>query len=180
MGWWLTGFETVHDRLMSFSFLVQRSSQLSQHSFCRHCSRHNAAKDGGGCPWSQSLCQCFGFDCDGSELSTRSTLFQVVGVGVAAIWTVPEVAVLLFCFSFSFLAHVLQSSRLARPMRCDFPLKMRANSPKFFRVISISTLLQKLGFRRSREVVPSGANRVVETRRPSFRSRILGGKWPCT
>ena len=158
MGWWLTGFETVHDRLMSFSFLVQRSSQLSQHSFCRHCSRHNAAKDGGGRPWSQSLCQCFGFHCDGSELSTRSTLFQVVGVGVAAIWTVPEVAVLLFCFSFSFLAHVLQSSRPARPMRqvrCDFPLKMRANSPKFFRAISISTLLQKLGFRRSREVVPS-------------------------
>ena len=101
-------------------------------------------------------------------------MFQVVGVGVAAIWTVPEVAVLLFCFSFSFLAHVLQSSRLARPMRCDFPLKMRANSPKFFRVISISTLLQKLGFRRSREVVPSGANRVCGNEEAFFHVQILG------
>ena len=64
----------------------------------------------------------------GPKVCVNALDFTVVGVGVAAIWTVPEVAVLLFCFSFSFLAHVLQSSRPARPMRCDFPLKMRANT----------------------------------------------------
>ena len=53
----------------------------------------------------------------------------------------------------------------------------RANSPKFFRAISISTLLQKLGCRRSREVVPSGANRVCGNEEAFFHAtQDFGGK----